>query len=203
MIMMKNLTQTAATLALIACLPAPVMAEDFLNDLRADISQSYKPEASVVLESILSAIDEVESENGYEPLSRETGDLPETSMTEEEAYLSLTPKRKMPEGVERDTSIDYVPKHLCENDPADPSASQSWTSLSDPDRQTARLHGILQDRNVLRTGDCSCSGYAVPWAMARSVYDGIGAPTADKGEGEIIELEGVFHQTMKQFCGER
>ena len=203
MIMMKNLTRTAATLALIACLPAPVMAEDFLNDLRADISQSYKPEASVVLESILSAIDEVESENGYEPLSRETGDLPETSMTEEEAYLSLTPKRKMPEGVERDTSIDYVPKHLCPSDPTNPTVDHAWIDLPDPIRQTARLYNILQSRNVLRTGDCSCTGHSMPWAMGEDLFKKVSPTNPNRFEGVIIDVEVTFGQAMKQFCGAR
>ena len=203
MIMMQKLTQTAATLALIACLPAPVMADDFLKDLRADVAESYVPEASAVLDNILIAIEEVESENGYEPLSRESGAPPTSSMSEEEAYLSLTPTRKMPEGVERDTSIDYVPVHLCPSDPADPTVSQSWTSLPDPIRQTARLYSVLQNRNVLRTGDCSCSGHSMPWAMGEDLFKKISPTNPDKFEGVIIDVEGVFYQTKKQFCGAR
>ena len=201
MIMMKKLTRTAATLALIACLPVSALAQDLEAEMarREQEAMAFKIATTKI---ILGAIEKVEADNGLTPLARET-EVASGNFSAEEEYLALTEKMPMPKGVERDASIPYVAEHLCENDPADPSASQSWTSLSDPDRQTARLHGILQNRNVLRTGDCSCSGYAVPWAMARSVYDGIGAPTADKGEGEIIELEGVFHQTMKQFCGER
>ena len=203
MIMMKNLTQTAATLALIACLPAPVMAEDFLKELRNEVAQNFIPEASVVLENILSAIEEVESENGYEPLSRESGAPPTSSMSEEEAYLSLTPTRKMPQGVERDTSIDYVPEHLCPSDPADPTVSQSWTSLADPIRQTARLYSVLQNRNVLRTGDCSCTGHSMPWAMGEDLFKKVSPTNPDKFEGIIIKLEVAFGQTVKQFCGAR
>lgn len=203
MIMMKNLTQTAATLALIACLPAPVMAEDFLKELRNEVAQNFIPEASVVLENILSAIEEVESENAYEPLSRESGAPPTSSMSEEEAYLSLTPTRKMPQGVERDTSIDYVPEHLCPSDPADPTVSQSWTSLADPIRQTARLYSVLQNRNVLRTGDCSCTGHSMPWAMGEDLFKKVSPINPDKFEGIIIKLEVAFGQTVKQFCGAR
>lgn len=201
MIMMKKLTQTAATIAMIACIPVPALAQDLEAEMarREQEAMAFK---IATTKSILGAIEKVEANNGLTPLARET-EAASGNFSAEEEYLALTEKMPMPKGVERDTSIPYVAEHLCENDPADPSASQSWTSLSDPDRQTARLHGILQNRNVLRTGDCSCAGYAVPWALARSVYDGIGAPTADKGEGEIIELEGVFYQTMKQFCGER
>ena len=201
MTMMKKLAQTAVTLALIACPPAPVMAQDLEAKMarREQEAMAFKIATTKI---ILGAIEAVEAENGLTPIARET-ETASGHFSAEEEYLALTEKMPMPKGVERDTSIPYVAEHLCDNDPADPSATQSWTSLSDPDRQTARLHGILQYRNVLRAGDCSCSGYAVPWALARSVYDSIGAPTADKGEGEIIELEGVFYQTMKQFCGMR
>lgn len=201
MIMMQKLTQTAATLALLSLLPVSAVAQDLEAEMarREQEAIAFKIATTKI---ILGSIEQVEVENGLTPLARET-EAATGEFSAEEEYLSLTEKMPMPKGVERDTSIPYVAEHLCDNDPADPSATQSWTSLSDPDRQTARLHSILQRRNVLRTGNCSCSGHAVPWAMARNVYENIGAITAEKAEGEIINVGLVFQKTMLQFCGER
>ena len=201
MIMMQKLTQTAATLALLALLPVSAVAQDLEAEMarREQEANAFKLAVSKI---ILGSIEEVEVENGLTPLSRET-EAATGEFSAEEEFLALTEKMPMPKGVERDTSIAFVPAHLCESDPDDPSATQRWTSLSDPDRQTARLRGLLQDRNVLRTGDCSCAGKAIPWAMARNVYDLIGAVTANEGEGVIIDFENAYYKTMKQFCGER
>lgn len=206
MIMMKKLTQTAATLALIACLPATAMAED-LAAKTARLEMEAELYRLAMAKTIIAATEAVETENGYTPLSRNTVASSQTFSPEEE-YLALTEKMPMPEGVQRDEGIAYVPVHECPRDQNDPRATKRVSSMNDLERMTYRLHDLLRNRNVLRSGDCSCAGRYIPWSMAEQLYakltqQGTDAETLDGIEWGAIDLGTGFYQTMLQFCGER
>lgn len=206
MTMMKKLTQTAAAFALIASLPATVMAED-LAAKTARLEMEAELYRLAMAKTIIAVIEAVETENGYAPLSRNTVASSQTFSPEEE-YLALTEKMPMPEGVQRDEGIAFVPEHECPRDAGDPAATKQVHAMNDIERMTHRFHRVLRDRNVLRSGDCSCAGRYIPWSMAEQLYaklvpQGTDAETLDGIEWGTIDLGTGFYQTMLQFCGER
>lgn len=204
--MMKKLTQTAATLALIACLPTTAFAED-LADKITRLEREAEAYRLAMAKMIIAATEAVETANGYAPLSRKTVASTQTFSPEEE-YLALTEKMPMPEGVQRDEGIVYVPEHECPREAGDPRATKRVHAMNDIERMTYRLHGMLRNRNVLRSGDCSCAGRYIPWSMAEQLYaklapQGTDAETLDGIEWGTIDLGTGVYQTMLQFCGER
>lgn len=204
--MMKKLTQTAATLALIACLPTTAFAED-LADKITRLEREAEAYRLAMAKMIIAATEAVETANGYAPLSQKTVASTQTFSPEEE-YLALIEKMPMPEGVQRDESIAFVPEHECPRDPGDPAATKQVHAMNDIERMTHRFHRVLRDRNVLRSGDCSCAGRYIPWSMAEQLYtklapQGTDAETLDGIEWGTIDLGTGFYQTMLQFCGER